>query len=303
MNTHTTYHVTHRTTYQYSEPVSISHHVLRLSPRATSRQHVIKAELQIEPAPVVLSQYTDRYSNTIHFLSIEGGHLELTINSISTVELFPAPTLTLEETTPWENVRDHCANHPLGDTLEAAEFTYESPLIQTRLDYLDYTTPSFPAECPILAATADLTHRIFQDFKFDPEATTVATPLQEVFSKRRGVCQDFAQFEIACLRSLGLPARYVSGYLETDPPPGKPRLIGADASHAWISVFCPGVGWVDFDPTNNVIPTTRHITVAWGRDYSDACPIRGVILGGGRSQLTVAVDVLRTDIPTAETTA
>jgi len=227
----------------------------------------------------------------------------LIINSTSAVELFSAPTPALEETTSWENVCEHCANHPLGDMLEAAEFTYDSPLIQTGPDYKDYAAQSFPSDCPVLAATADLTHRIFKDFKFDPEATTVATPLQEVFRKRRGVCQDFAHFEIACLRSLGLPARYISGYLETDPPPGKPRLIGADASHAWISVYCPGFGWVDFDPTNNVIPTTRHITVAWGRDYSDACPIRGVILGGGRSQLSVAVDVLRTDTPTEETAA
>ena len=137
-----------------------------------------------------------------------------------------------------------------------------------------------------------LTERIHADFKFDPKATTLATPLEEVFKNRRGVCQDFAQLQIACLRSLGLPARYVSGYLETDPPPGQPRLAGADASHAWISFYCHGIGWIDVDPTNNVMPTTRHIAVACGRDYDDVSPIRGVILGAGEHTLEVAVDVV-----------
>jgi len=148
-----------------------------------------------------------------------------------------------------------------------------------------------------LEAVLDLTQRIHADFKFDPKATTLATPLEEVFKNRRGVCQDFAQLQIACFRSLGLPARYVSGYIETDPPPGKPRFAGADASHAWVSFYCHGIGWIDVDPTNNVLPNTRHIAVAYGRDYDDVTPIRGVILGTGEHTLKVAVDVVDLNDP------
>jgi len=156
----------------------------------------------------------------------------------------------------------------------------------------EYTAPSFTKERPLLEAVADLTGRIHRDFTFDRTATTVATPLQTVFRTRRGVCQDFAHLEIACLRSLGLAARYVSGYLESVPPPDQPRLTGADASHAWVSVFCPPVGWVDVDPTNDVLADERHVTVAWGRDYGDVSPLRGVILGGGQHALHVGVSVV-----------
>jgi transglutaminase-like putative cysteine protease len=176
--------------------------------------------------------------------------------------------------------------------LEASDFIFDSPLIRARESYLHYAQVSFTPGRPILEAALDLTKPIHSDFKFDPTATSVATPLEEVFKHRRGVCQDFAHFQIGCLRSLGLPARYVSGYVETDPPPGQQRLAGADASHAWVSLFCPGLGWLDVDPTNNMVPSSRHITVAWGRDFSDISPIRGVILGSGEHRLKVAVDVV-----------
>jgi transglutaminase-like putative cysteine protease len=158
-----------------------------------------------------------------------------------------------------------------------------------------YARESFPAGRPLLQAVMDLTGRIYREFTFDPRATTVATPLDEVFSARRGVCQDFARFEIACLRSLGIATRYVSGYLETSSPPGKPKLVGADASHAWLAFHCPGHGWIEVDPTNNLLPSTRHVTLGWGRDYYDVSPIRGVILGGGAHTLRVRVDVVRLD--------
>ncbi len=156
-----------------------------------------------------------------------------------------------------------------------------------------YARQSFQPGRRLLPALADLTARIRRDFTYDAKATTVTTPLAEVFASRRGVCQDFARIEIACLRGLDIPARYVSGYIETIPPPGRPRLVGADASHAWVSVYCPGRGWVDVDPTNNLLPTSSHVTLAWGRDFADVSPIRGVIFGGGEHTLKVSVDVMR----------
>lgn len=289
------YSVAHRTIYEYSESVSISQHILRLRPRATNRQRLLECNLEIEPFPAAASHYTDRYGNSITYVAIEGGHHELVVSVHSRVELSPTPALDPSASPEWECVRDLCAADATAEAVEASEFIYESPLIRTREEYTDYASESFEPGRPFLEGAEDLMGRIFKDFKFDPTATTVATPLHEVFQNRRGVCQDFAQLQIAFLRSLGLPGRYVSGYLETDPPPGKPRMVGADASHAWVAVFCPGIGWVDMDPTNNVIPSGRHITVGWGRDYSDATPIRGVILGGGRHKLSVAVDVLRVD--------
>jgi transglutaminase-like putative cysteine protease len=176
--------------------------------------------------------------------------------------------------------------------LEARQFVYESPHVPITKALADYAAPSFSPGRPWLAAVLDLTARVFSQFQYDPTATTVNTPVAQVLQNRRGVCQDFAHLQIGCLRSLGLPARYVSGYLLTAPPAGQQRLVGADASHAWLSAFCPELGWIDFDPTNNQIPTTKHITLAWGRDYSDVCPIKGVLVGGGQHRMRVAVDVV-----------
>lgn len=287
------YYVAHKTVYSYNEPVSLSHHVLRLHPRSSHRQRVLESGLRIEPAPVVSSDYADRFGNPLAFVSIEGGHHQLVLLSQGRVEVFAPLVPCAAGTPPWESVRESCGDHPLGETLEATEFIYDSPLIRTHQEYASYAASSFLPGRPLLEAAIHLTGRIFADFKFDPTATTVTTPLHEVFKNRRGVCQDFAHLQIACLRSLGLPARYVSGYLETDPPPGKPHLVGSDASHAWVSVYLPYTGWVDLDPTNNVVVSNRHITLAWGRDYSDTSPVRGVILGGGKHKLTVEVDVVR----------
>ena len=195
------------------------------------------------------------------------------------------------ETASWDQVRNLSRGVQIGAALEASEFLYDSPLIKMDDAFAEYAAASFPKSRPTLAAVLDLTRRIHDDFSFDQEATTVSTPVRDVLKKRRGVCQDFAHLQIACLRSLGLPARYVRGYLRTYPPPGKERLVGADVSHAWLSVYCPGAGWLDVDPTNNVFPSDRHVTVAWGRDYSDVSPIRGVVLGGGGHELKVSVDV------------
>jgi transglutaminase-like putative cysteine protease len=176
-------------------------------------------------------------------------------------------------------------------SLDAYQFVFESPRIRPSAEFAKYAAPSFQPGRPFVEALLDLTARIYKEFKFDSKATSVRTPAEEVLKKRRGVCQDFAHLQIACLRSLNLPARYVSGYLRTYPPPGRPRLIGADASHAWVSAYCPGLGWMDVDPTNNVVPSYNHIMLAWGRDYGDVSPLRGVIVGGRDHTLKVAVDV------------
>jgi transglutaminase-like putative cysteine protease len=286
------YGITHTTTYEYSDSVSLSHHVLRLHPRDLRRQRCLENELELYPRAGVMKSHIDYFGNRTTFVTVEGTHRKLVATSRSRVEVNETPRPRPAETPTWEAVRDFCLGYKADDILEAREFIYASPKIQKDAEFGVYAEPSFPPRRPVLEAVLHLTDRIHRDFTFDPKATSVATPLEEVLKSRRGVCQDFAQLQIAFLRAMGIPARYVSGYLETNPPPGKPRLAGADASHAWISFFCPGIGWIDVDPTNNLLPSNRHITVAWGRDYSDVSPIRGVILGSGEHSLKVAVDVV-----------
>ena len=291
------YRISHTTTYDYTDSISLSHHLLRLSPRNLPHQRCLHHEVHIDPQPAIAERHVDYFGNAVTFLTIEGAHKKLVVKSESNVSLMPPAVPASAETPAWENVRESGRGRQMGHSLEGSEFVFDSPLVRTTDDFAAYAAPSFPKNRPILEAALDLTKRIHADFKFDPKATTLATPLEEVFKNRRGVCQDFAQFEIACFRSLGLPARYVSGYLETDPPPGKPRFVGADASHAWVSFYCHGIGWIDVDPTNNVLPGTRHIAVAYGRDYNDVTPIRGVILGAGEHTLKVAVDVVEMKEP------
>jgi transglutaminase-like putative cysteine protease len=286
------YEISHTTTYDYADSVSVSHHLLRLAPRRTARQRCLSHELAIEPSPAASSAHCDYFGNTAHFIGVERPHTELVVKSRSRVAIGPSLVPEPTETPAWEGVRARCRDDHSGQALEAHEFIYASPLVPAGADFTDYAAPSFAKHRPILDAVRELTRRIHADFKFDPTATTVTTPPQEVLKQRRGVCQDFAQFQIACLRSLGLPARYVSGYLETDPSPGQTKLRGADASHAWLSFYCPGHGWIDVDPTNNCFPSLRHVTIGWGRDYSDVAPIQGVLVGGQNQQSRVAVDVL-----------
>jgi transglutaminase-like putative cysteine protease len=286
------YEVTHITTYHYRDTVSLSHHVLRMSPRGLAHQRCLSHEVQIDPPPAVVKPYFDYFDNSVTFVTVEGAHKRLTVKSTSKVSTMH-PFLPIPAETPaWETVREFSRGLQIGPALDACEFIFNSPFVKTTENFADYARPSFVKDRPILEAVLDLTLRIYGDFKFDNKATTISTPLEEVFKNRCGVCQDFAHVQIACLRSLGLPARYVSGYIETQPPPGRPRLAGADASHAWVAFYCHGLGWIDVDPTNNLLPTTRHITLAWGRDYSDVSPIRGVILGSGKHSLKVAVDVV-----------
>jgi transglutaminase-like putative cysteine protease len=284
------YQLVHRTVYQYEDAVSVSHHTVRVTPRTLPQQRVLDFQLEVYPAPMVQTVREDYFGNIAGFLTVEGAHQTLDITARSQIKVLIAKPPVVEQTPEWEVLREECRAGALG-AREASQFTFDSPLVRRCADFADYAASSFPAQQPILAGAVDLTRRIFEDFKFDPKATTVATPLEQVFAERKGVCQDFAQFQIACLRSLGLPARYVSGYLETLPPPGRPKLIGADASHAWVQVFCGEGGWIDLDPTNNLIPAERHITVAYGRDFSDVSPLRGVIVGSGKHRLKVSVDL------------
>jgi transglutaminase-like putative cysteine protease len=247
--------------------------------------------LKILPNPAVRKVREDYFGNHLCFFSIQETHQRLEITTTSRVTVsareLPAP----ENTPTWEEVVNLFRDPVSPEVVEPYQFVFDSPQVRASVELFDYARESFGKNTPLLAGVADLTRRIFEDFKFDPKATTIATPLEEVLEKRRGVCQDFAHLGIACLRSLGLPARYVSGYLRTRPPEGQPRCIGADASHAWFRVFCPGTGWVDFDPTNNVQPGEEHIIVAYGRDFSDVSPVAGIITGGGKHGVQVSVDV------------
>jgi transglutaminase-like putative cysteine protease len=286
------FQLTHTTTYQYQSPVTVSHHVLRVTPRRLARQFRLEHRIDTLPVPATVSQRTDYYGNEVAFITIEGAHRQLTVTSHARVAVGPAFIPEPTETSAWESVRWLPGYDRSSAVLEATEFTFASPNVPLDSVFAEYASVSFTPGRPILEAALDLTSRVHADFKFDTSATHVATPVLEMLGNRRGVCQDFAHFELACLRGLGLPARYVSGYLETIPPPGQPRLAGADASHAWLALFCPGIGWIDLDPTNNCLPSMRHITVAWGRDYSDISPIRGVLTGSGDHTLSVAVDVV-----------
>lgn len=285
------YRILHRTRYEYAAPVTVSQHVTRLEPRALATQACEAFSLEVFPEPVLRRSRVDYFGNRLCFFTIQEIHRRLEITTQSQVTLPPRGRPPRDATPPWETVVDLFRDPVSPEVVEPYQFVFDSPQVRASAALADYATASFPRGTPLLVGVADLTRRIFTDFKYDPKATTVATPLEEVLKTRRGVCQDFAHLGIACLRSLGLPARYVSGYLRTHPPAGQPRRIGADASHAWFRVFCPGLGWVDFDPTNNVQPAEEHILVAYGRDFDDVSPVAGILTGGGEHSVHVSVDV------------
>jgi transglutaminase-like putative cysteine protease len=289
------YHVRHTTTYTYADPVALCHNIAHLTPRVGPRQNCLRSELLIAPVPEVSVPQTDYFGNYATFFTIQQPHKMLIVTGSHDTEVQPFTPPEPSETPPWEEARASLQASREAESLEAYQFTFDSPYCAASADLAAYAGPSFPSARPLFAAVLDLTKRIFGDIKYDRRATTVATPLSEVLAGRRGVCQDLAHLQIGCLRSLGLAARYVSGYLLTTPPPGKERLVGGDASHAWLSFYCPGFGWIDLDPTNNQVPSDQHITLAWGRDYGDVTPIKGVILGGRHHTVAVAVDVVRSD--------
>lgn len=288
------YQVEHFTAYHYSEPVMLSHQQLHLTPRPLEHQQLIKHAIAITPTPTLRREFTDAFGNPVTEVAIESAHTALNIVAYTTVKL-AAARRGFDDSPAWENVRGtlayRAAWHPQPGILEATQFLFESPHIRVKRSLRAYASDCFAPGRPILAAAMALMAKIHAEFKFDAKATTVTTPVMTFFTDKHGVCQDFTHLMISCLRSTGLAARYVSGYLLTRPAPGKPRRVGADASHAWVSLFVPDLGWVDFDPTNNVMPSLEHITVGWGRDFSDVTPLRGVINGGGEQTLEVKVTV------------
>jgi transglutaminase-like putative cysteine protease len=294
------YLIEHETRYDYGSAVATSQHVAYLQPRDLPRQRVCRHTLRVDPAPSALVHRVDYFGNAAAHFTLLTPHDSLVVSSHSLVQVDERTDDIVAEASPaWEDVREGLAFRRGASLTDAAQYGWASPYVALAPELAAFASVSFRPQRPLLEAAIDLMHRIHDEFRFDPSATTITTPVTRVLEERHGVCQDFAHLQISCLRSLGLPARYVSGYLLTDPPPGQPRLIGADASHAWLSVHCPRHGWVDLDPTNALLPDARHITLGWGRDYGDVSPLRGVMLGGSEHTLTVGVSVVPVAAPAA----
>jgi transglutaminase-like putative cysteine protease len=285
--------VSHVTEYDYSARVELGHHVAHLTPRADDHQSVDGCELRIDPAPSDLRNGLDVFGNVRSYFSIFSPHERLHVEAHSRVCVRDRSGEPDPAASPgWEAVRDSLQYHAGRPYSPASEFVFASPYVPRDPEFAQYALASFTAARPLIGAATELMHRVHADFRYCPESTEIATPVLQAFRERTGVCQDFSHVMIGCLRSIGLSARYVSGYLVTEAPAGK-RPIGAGASHAWISVYCPVLGWVDLDATNDLIPRGRHVTVAIGRDYGDVAPLRGVIRGGGKHALAVAVRITR----------
>ena len=324
------YRVEHQTRYAYTAPVSQSWQLARLTPRMLPWQRLLSHSLQIDPPPDERRDELDSFGNMVTHFGLHGAHRMLRVRMECLVEVTPRPLVRAAEPMSmsmsmsmssqgqlpllnepqgqaqlqsqsqslmlaepgWELVRDAIRREPQLDDLIPASMSEPTPLVPLSEGARQYAGPSFTRGRPWFDAVAELMHRIHDDFEFEPGATTVSTSVDEVLHQRSGVCQDFAHLMLACLRGVGLPARYVSGYLLTDPPPGMPRLMGVDASHAWVAAYSPQHGWVEFDPTNNQLADQRYITLTWGADFADVVPLRGVIFGGGEQRMDVEVSVI-----------
>ena len=286
------YSVIHQTDYNYQSVVTLSQQYLHLTPRNFGYQQTVSHQIQVDPAPEDSCDSLDYFANATRKLTVTVPHQLLIVRTESVVDVYPRPTLQqIAGGAPWEELRTIMGQSVGASDLDPYQYLYNSPHIQCNAALSEYALASFTPGRPLLEAAFELTCRITDDFQFDPDATDIHTTLDEVMAGRRGVCQDFAHMMIGCLRAIGLPARYVSGYILTHPPEGQARLIGADASHAWASLYSPVFGWVDFDPTNRCLVQHEHITLGWGRDYSDVTPLRGIVLGGGTQLLGVSVTV------------
>jgi transglutaminase-like putative cysteine protease len=289
------YLIRHETRYRYAADVVHSHHLLHLVPRPAPYQQCLEHEIGIEPAAQRRTSEFDAFGNPVLRIEMAQPHRELAVVSQMQIEVHARPAVPVETTEPWEKVRDSFSYHgawPSRDQLDAARFRHESPHVRLKQAFTDYSVECFPAGRPILACAEALTSKLQTEVTYAPGETGIGTAATEVLETRRGVCQDFAHLMIACLRSRGLPARYVSGYLRTNTPASaEKKLVGDGASHAWVSVWSPPYGWIEFDPTNGCFAGTDHVAVAWGRDFGDVSPLRGVILGGGKHQLSVTVAV------------
>lgn len=291
------YRVRHLTHYEYDKPVTLCYNMAYMMPRNTDYQKIVKSDLMVKPFYTTGNQRSDFYGNNVYYFTLESPHRELSVEviseiQISDIKLAKEHDLNLDFGITCGEVLREIQQSRAPEIFQAREFCLDSLMVKAAPALRDYALTSFNTNRPFLSAVRELTHRIYTDFTYDPESTGIATPLAEVLRKKRGVCQDFAHLAIGCLRSLGFPARYVSGYLETMPPEGQKKLVGSDASHAWFAAYSPGEGWFEFDPTNDNMPAEHHITTAWGRDYSDVSPMKGVFFDGGKShKLSVAVDV------------
>lgn len=294
------YRVIHETRYLYSEPVSLCHTVAHLAPRTLPHQKVERTQLAIDPAPSGYAEHTDIFGNTVSYFALQHPHDRLVVTAASIVDVkTPAGAAGDASTPTWEQVRKNLKDFHTRGFPDFQLFMLPSPHVGLSSELAAYAAVSFRPGRPAGEALRDLMERIHREFSFVPGYTTVSTPLHEVLRHRKGVCQDFAHLAIGCVRSVGLAARYVSGYIETLPPPGKEKLRGADVSHAWFAAYLPGRGWLEYDPTNNIVPGDRHVTVAYGRDYSDVVPVKGVIFSSGSQQLQVSVDMERMDAGSA----
>nr|WP_270938792.1 transglutaminase family protein [Roseomonas sp. MO-31] len=286
----TRYALRHATLYRYATPVDLAAHLLHLTPRVLPGQSVDAMSLEVTPAPAHRTEGSDHFGNGVSWLSIEAPHASLEVVLEAVVEVGFAPPPPPDTSMPWEAVRD-ATGRP--DGFEATEFALPSAQAPADPGAGAYAAGSFPPGRPVLAGLLELTARIKRDFAFKPGVTTIATPVSQVLAGRAGVCQDFAHLMIAGLRALGLPARYCSGYVRTRPPPGQKRRQGADQSHAWVGCWLgPGAGWVDLDPTNDLVVRDEHVLLGWGRDYADISPVQGILLGGGKQTLEVSVDLV-----------
>ncbi|MCW0232268.1 MAG: transglutaminase family protein [Ferrovibrio sp.] len=294
------YRLRHTTSYTYSWAVDISHHMLHLALPDLPRQRVKSCTVSTSPSAGRMSEQQDHFGNRVAWLTLGESHTRFNVELRAEVEVDPVQAPDPEATPGWESLRDALAGDGFPVPVAESEFIHDSPLALPSDEAIRYALASFTPGRPVLAAARDLTGRIYKDFRYDPMATEIFTPVAAVMQKRAGVCQDFAHLEIAMLRGLGLAARYVSGYIRTlragdAPVSGLPNtaLRGADASHAWISLWCgPDHGWIDLDPTNNLICSDEHVTAAFGRDYGDISPVRGVVLGGGPHRIGVAVELV-----------
>jgi transglutaminase-like putative cysteine protease len=289
------YQVRHSTTYKYQSRVTHCYNLANLIPRNTTRQECINSRITVTPNAVHSSKRTDYFGNQSYHFEIQTSHQELCITAESEVIVKDTtPDLNLDFGISYADTLTHLRAAASNEAIHAREFCLDSPMVKASEELAEYARPSFSLSRPLNSCVSELTSRIFNDFTYTPGFTTIATPLSEVMEHKRGVCQDFAHLQIGCLRAMGIPAKYVSGYMETLPPPGQEKLVGADATHAWIAYFSPEEGWVEFDPTNDVRAGTQHIVTAEGRDYYDVTPLKGVIFGGGKNPtLEVSVDVAR----------
>lgn len=283
----TLYRLHHSTVYDYAEPVVLGTHYMHLLPRQRIGQTIREAHLEISPAPETRRNEVDYFGNPTTTVALTGAHKQFAVDLSATIEVSQPKPPPPEETLRWEAIAAKGLHDP-----EVTEYCLPSPLAAPQNEIADYAAVSFLPGRKMLEALSELTQRIYTEMTYRPGVTTNFTTAAHILTTRAGVCQDYAHFMIACLRALGLPGRYVSGYLRTTPPPGQTRRRGADQSHAWVSSWLgPDVGWVDFDPTNNLLVMDEHVTLAWGRDFADVSPLRGIILGGGRHSLKVGVDL------------